>query len=97
MTENKRFELTIRGNEIAQYEIIDHNQENLTVYNDLGCVYFSSATKVCELLNNLENENKQLKQVYSDAKSDVERYEQILKDIMEGNLLVQDMKKELLE
>lgn len=60
MTENKRFELTMRGNEVAQYEIIDHNQENLTVYNDLGCVYFSSAMKVCELLNNLENENKKL-------------------------------------
>ena len=60
MTE-KRFELTMNGNEVAQYEIIDYNQENLTVYNDLGNVYFSSAMKVCELLNNLEDENKQLK------------------------------------
>lgn len=60
MTE-KRFELTMNGNEVAQYEIIDHNQENLTVYNNLGDVYFSSAMKVCELLNNLEEENEQLK------------------------------------
>lgn len=60
MTE-KRFELTMNGNEVAQYEIIDHNQENLTVYNNLGNVYFSSAMKVCELLNNLAEENKQLK------------------------------------
>lgn len=61
MTEKKRFELTMNGNEVAQYEIIDHNQENLTVYNDLGNVYFSSAMKVCELLNNLADENEQLK------------------------------------
>jgi hypothetical protein len=61
MTE-KRFELTMRGNEVAQYEIIDHSQEILTVYNNLGNVYFSSAMKICELLNSLADENEQLKQ-----------------------------------
>ena len=61
MTAKKRFELTMNGNEVAQYEIIDNNQENLTVYNNLGNVYFSSAMKVCELLNNLADENEQLK------------------------------------
>ena len=66
MTENNRFELTMSGNEVAQYEIIDHSQENPTVYNNLGNVYFSSAMKLCELLNNLENEKKQLKQSYKE-------------------------------
>ena len=47
--------------------------------------------------DSLEEENKQLKQAYSDAKSDVNGYEEILKDIMEDNLLIQDMKKELQE
>lgn len=68
MTE--RFELTINGNEVAQCEIIDHNQENFTVYNNLGNVYFSSAMKVCELLNALNDENEQLKQQLSDCKKD---------------------------
>lgn len=61
MTE-KRFELTMSGNEVAQYEIIDRSQEVLTVYNNLGNVYFSSAMKICELLNSLAEENEQLKQ-----------------------------------
>lgn len=60
MTE-KRFELIMSGNEVAQYEIIDHSQEILTIYNDLGNVYFSSAMKICELLNSLADENEQLK------------------------------------
>lgn len=60
MTE-KRFELSMNGDEVAQYEIIDHNQEILTVYNNLGNVYFSSAMKICELLNNIAEENEQLK------------------------------------
>ena len=50
---------------------------------------------VVDLLNTLHEENQTLKQAYNDAKSDVERYEQILKDIMNDNLLIQDAKKEL--
>lgn len=46
-------------------------------------------------LHRLSEENKQLKQAYNDAKKDVEKKEQILKDIMEDNLLIQDIKKEL--
>lgn len=42
-------------------------------------------------------ENEKLKQAYDDAKSDVEKYEQILKDIFNDNLLIQDAKKELSE
>ena len=47
--------------------------------------------------DSLEEENKQLKQAYSDAKSYVNGYEEILKDLMDDNLLIQDMKKELEE
>ena len=50
-----------------------------------------------KLVNEIADENEQLKQAYSDAKSDVNGYEEILKDIMEDNLLIQDMKKELQE
>lgn len=45
----------------------------------------------------LEKDNKRLKQAYNDAKKDVEKKEQILKDIMEDNLLIQDIEKELEE
>jgi hypothetical protein len=80
MTE-KRFELTMSGNEVAQYEIIDHSQEILTVYNNLGNVYFSSAMKICELLNSLADENEQLKQQRIDLlrliENNIEIYENI--------------------
>lgn len=48
-------------------------------------------------LNQLSDENEQLKQAYNDAKKDIEKKEQILKDIMEENLLIQDMRNELKE
>ena len=48
---------------------------------------------VCELLNKQDSENYQLKQAYADAKADVEKKEQILKDIMRDNLLIHDSKK----
>ena len=51
----------------------------------------------CKALNELAEENEQLKQAYNDAKKDVEKKEQILKDIMNDNLLIQDIKKELEE
>lgn len=48
-------------------------------------------------LNQLSDENEELKQAYNDAKKDVEKKEQILKNIMEDNLLIQDMRNELKE
>ena len=48
-------------------------------------------------LNQLYDENEELKQAYNDAKKDVEKKEQILKNIMEDNLLIQDMRNELKE
>lgn len=53
--------------------------------------------RVVYLLNDLSDENEQLKQAYNDAKKDVEKKEQILKNIMKDNLLIQDMRKELEE
>ena len=53
--------------------------------------------RVVYLLNDLSDENEQLKQAYNDAKKDVEKKEQILKNIMKDNLLIQDMRKELFE
>ena len=53
--------------------------------------------KQYEELQRLKKENEQLKQAYNDAKKDVEKKEQILNDIMEDNLLIQDIKKELQE
>ena len=50
-----------------------------------------------KLVNKIADENKQLKQVYNDAKKNVEKKEQILKEIMEDNLLIRDMRKELFE
>ena len=53
--------------------------------------------RVVYLLNDLSDENEQLKQAYNDAKKDVEKKEQILKNIMKDNILIQDMRKELEE
>ena len=53
--------------------------------------------RVVYLLNDLSDENEELKQAYNDAKKDVEKKEQILKNIMKDNLLIQDMRKELEE
>ena len=53
--------------------------------------------RVVYLLNDISDENEQLKQAYNDAKKDVEKKEQILKNIMKDNLLIQDMRKELFE
>ena len=49
------------------------------------------------VLNHLHEENEQLKQAYNDAKRDAEKKEQILKDILKDNLLIQDIEKELEE
>ena len=53
----------------------------------------TNARKICNELNALNNENKQLKQAYNDAKKDVEKKEQILEDIMKNNLLIQIPKR----
>ena len=74
-------------------ELNDEN-EKLKIFLKAVNEELSLANRDCDIL---EEENKQLKQAYSDAKSDVEGYEEILKDIMEDNLLIQDMRNELKE
>ena len=71
------------------------------VYDGEKCIsHFEDVTHrddIVKLLNELHEENEQLKQAYNDAKKDVEKKEQILKDIMKDNLLMQDIEKELEE
>ena len=58
----KRFELQL--NPQGQVDIIDwlENKEKnaICIYNDLGVLPYSSAEALCELLNQLYDENKQL-------------------------------------
>ena len=66
-----------------QHEQIERLKENFRALDEVKC--------------ELAEENEQLKQAYSDAKKDVDKKEQILKEIMEDNLLIQDMRNELKE
>ena len=92
MTENKRF--VYYEHKGADY-ILDTPNESLDFIEMLGdCL---EAEEIVDLLNCLNDENEQLKQAYNDAKKDVEKKEQILKNIMEDNLLIQDMRNELKE
>lgn len=58
----KRFEL--RLNSQGQADIIDwlesKEKNAICIYNDLGALPYSSAEALCELLNQLYDENKQL-------------------------------------
>ena len=54
-----RFELTINLTRDT-FEIIDTMQEVLTIYNDLGDIYSSSAPQLCELLNQYDKLSKTL-------------------------------------
>jgi len=54
----KRFELHIDPKpSMDEYCIVDTEQEALTIYNNLGCIYFTSAPALCDLLNELDAEN----------------------------------------
>lgn len=58
----KRFELRI--NENGQADIIDwvesKEKNAICIYNDLGVPPYSAAPALCDLLNNLYEENQQL-------------------------------------
>lgn len=100
MTE-KRFEIVLSGGDVSQYEIIDHEQEQLTIYNNLGNVYFSSALQLCELLNELYDKNKKLKQVNEMLQMDfamternlIEENEQLKSEYKVLHTQYQDLKK----
>ena len=75
--------------------ILDNPNKSLDFIEMLGdCL---EAEEIVDLLNYLNDENEQLKQAYNDVKKDVEKKKQILKNIMEDNLLIQDMRNELKE
>ena len=63
MTENKRFELEVNNN--GQFDIVDWYESKkknaICIYNDLGVMPFSSASSLCDLLNQLNDENEELK------------------------------------
>ena len=84
MTE-KRF--TDDGIEEIENQSFTDNLTGKTYWIDNGL------DEIVNLLNGLNEENEQLKQAYNDAMKDVEKKEQILKDIMEDNLLIQDIKR----
>ena len=65
---NDRFELTHNSIEQSQYEIIDTEQDFITIYNDLGSIYFSSAPELCQLLNELHKENTELRKQIKEGK-----------------------------
>ena len=86
---------------IDKVNALYEEKEQLRKENDMfSCELSVSANKEisrnCRIAE-LEEENKQLKQAYNDAKKNVEKKEQILKEIMEDNLLIQDMRNELKE
>lgn len=61
MSERFKLQMDSISSKNSQFCIIDTEQDVLTIYNDLGSVYFSSAPALCDLLNELNDENKKLK------------------------------------
>ena len=63
MTENKRFELRF-DTKTEQLGIIDwfesKSKNAICIYDGLGALHFSSAEKLCDLLNELNDENIEL-------------------------------------
>lgn len=81
-------------------ELNDKNEQLKSELGKLNILYKAKCKteeQLLEMGKEVEKENEQLKQAYNDAKKDVEKKEQILKDIMEDNLLIQDMRNELKE
>ena len=96
MTE-KRFKVAVYDEKaINGFTVLDLHKPNSSKRLKYENVYIGSKEGcdiVCKFGNELADENEQLKKAYNDAKSDVEKYEQILKDIMKDNLLIQDAKR----
>ena len=80
-----------------RFRLVNHDEYDYELDYIMDNYKRMHISDVCDLLNTFNEENEYLKQAYNDAKKDVEKKEQILKDIMEDNLLIQDIKKELQE
>lgn len=72
MVKDERFKLFV-DIQREQYHMIDYEESEKTgcqvIYNDIGNLYFSSVPALCDLLNELNNENKSLKARDEDRKS----------------------------
>ena len=96
MTE-KRFELYV--NKRNQYDIVDwveSKEKNATcIYNDLGHYYFSSAKALCELLNELAEDNENITLLaqhnYEESKSIINRYIDKIKILERTNEQLRDL------
>ena len=77
-----RFKLEINpGPNIEEYCIVDNEQDVLTIYNNLGRIYCTSAPALCELLNSLDKKNKKLiNYLIQEKKEPIEKINNILKE-----------------
>lgn len=83
-----RFELVPNGRD--GWDIVDHNQETLTIYNDLGDTYSSSAPQLCDLLNKLYDENINLKNALWEA--EVNYYGERCDNVLDYEGWIEDLK-----
>ena len=87
MTE-KRFELNV--NQHNQYDIVDwvesKEKNAICIYNNLGDYHFSSAKALCELLNELHEENTHIKntikEMYNNERTSLGK--SVLKQLLEA-------------
>lgn len=84
----KRFELKMNGN--GQVDIVDwvesKEKNAICIYNDLGVLPFSSASQLCDLLNELYEENqsiqKHIRELYKFVKIDVDNEIEVYPEIL---------------
>ena len=103
MTSEKRFEVTVNFN-TNQFEIYDrfNHDGRLEIYNDLGCVQFSSAPALCKVLNEfvtkcheLEKQNNKLKDRLFEAEKDYLIETADISDKLYLDKEIEELKKEL--
>ena len=78
MTANERFGLI--SNAQGQVDIVDYVESEeknaICIYNDLGVLPYSSASSLCDLLNQLNDENEELKKENQALKSELANCEE---------------------
>ncbi len=91
------------ANERDCWDIIDYDESEkingFVIYNDLGNIYFSSAPQLSDLLNELNNENEQLKLQMINMEEDRDYFKSKASSLEEGYIKLQDheirLKKEV--
>lgn len=89
----KRFELKLNGN--GQLDIVDwvesKEKDAICIYNDLGVLPFSSANQLCDLLNELYEENqlikKNIRELYKFVKVEVDNEIEVYPKAMLGGIV----------